>query len=618
MLRTMFIAATLGLLFLIAVAAHAVADLPSVIALDGAAGSPPRVVLVLVTGPADTLAVTAWLSAADTTTVAVNAAKLQRTPTGVKGEITFSKSGTKPISCSYRLEGTVADGVLTGSYTGMEGDVTVTGTLRWGMDALPLGHALFTPSSAHPVGWMGDLSGRYSGARDFPLEWDTTTGKNILWKSQLPIGGHSSPIVVGRKVFLTCEPDLTVCLDADTGAILWQHAGDGLRKGSSGIYHYSTGYSMGTICSDGANLFVTHYNGVVMSYDLDGNVRWRKDVPALGWSGASPCMLDGKFIVIQGNGTHERRGPYDLVAYSCTDGAVVWNTSAVIKQSGWHYNGITPMWVAGTPYVVNFTGQFFNARNGRLVAQLFSDAGPQWVPAVEGNTVVLTRQLMRTDKWREGMLDLAKVDLPEPMGMAEALQRDKTLLVGKVPRGLASGSHSQHDALVVALTAASDGKDGLLFTPRQKPILILDRAGATTASLLAGDIFYHVGESGMNVLDLATGASLNPGGYDGMEIKPSRPAPRGLFGGSGLLYSAPVFAGEYLTVSDWGGRTHVFNRAPELRELSVNLTECLQKPPAGNPISGPAGGLASSEFYSGNRIYFRHWDALYCIGDPQA
>jgi outer membrane protein assembly factor BamB len=85
---------------------------------------------------------------------------------------------------------------------------------------IPLGHPDFVPSLVHPVGWLGDFSGRYVGARDFPLEWDSTTGKNILWKTDLPSWGHSSPIMVGKRVFLTCDADLTVCLDAETGAIL--------------------------------------------------------------------------------------------------------------------------------------------------------------------------------------------------------------------------------------------------------------------------------------------------------------------------------------------------------------------------------------------------------------
>ena len=85
-----------------------------------------------------------------------------------------------------------------------------------------LGADDFYPSPEHPVGWIGDLGGRFPGAHDFPLEWNSTTGKNILWKTVLPSWGHSSPIVVGKRVFLSCDLNVTVCLDAETGAILWK------------------------------------------------------------------------------------------------------------------------------------------------------------------------------------------------------------------------------------------------------------------------------------------------------------------------------------------------------------------------------------------------------------
>jgi outer membrane protein assembly factor BamB len=231
-----------------------------------------------------------------------------------------------------------------------------------------LGADDFYPTPEHPVGWLGDFSGRYSGAHDFPLEWDSATGKNILWKTALPNWGHSSPIVVGKKVFLTCEDDLTVCLDAETGSILWRKAGDGFKyKGST--YHNAAGWSMGTVCSDGKSIFVTHYNGVVVSYDLDGNVRWKKEAPPHGWSGASPVLIDGKFVVLQGGGCKlrpPRGGPRELAAYSCADGALVWRNDKIL-MTGWHYTGVSPVWVEGRPYLFNWCGQFFDARDGRLV-----------------------------------------------------------------------------------------------------------------------------------------------------------------------------------------------------------------------------------------------------------
>jgi HEAT repeat protein len=531
--------------------------------------------------------------------------------------------------------------------------LAAVGTTVPGMEAasvgakdVPLGHPDFQPSPERPVGWLGDWTGRYPGAADFPLEWDTTTGENILWKTQLPEGGHSSPIVVGNpstgsgrgRVFLTCEPDLTVCLDAETGKILWQASGEALRKRKSGIYHDATGFSMGTACSDGQNVFVTHYNGVVMSYDLAGKARWRKDVPPLGWSGASPVLVDGKFIVLQGTGKVGAgdsakiglHGPYDLVAYACETGDVVWRNTGVYRMSGWHYDGPAPMWVGGRPYVVNFHGQFFDARDGRLAAQLFREKtkyGPLlWLPAVEGDTAVFALSVWGPPgEWRKGLQDLAAANPQEPLGMEDIPRRDVTPLVnkkGKFVRDGITSFHGWHDAIVMPVKVLADGKGGLSFETPWRPVVFLGRSCDVATLTVADGIAYHRGDGnhsapGMTVYDFRNGKVLSPGGFDGMAIVGTRPATNGLFGGA-LLYSHPVVAGDYLTVSDCGGRTHVFNRAPDLRQVAENLTEWTRKPPAGNPISGPAGGLESSEFYQGNRIYFRHWDTLYCMGDPRA
>jgi len=74
-----------------------------------------------------------------------------------------------------------------------------------------------------PVGWRGDGTGRFPEARP-PLKWSRNPvgrTENILWQAEMPADAPSSPIVVGNRVFTTvCNYDL-VCVDKDTGKILW-------------------------------------------------------------------------------------------------------------------------------------------------------------------------------------------------------------------------------------------------------------------------------------------------------------------------------------------------------------------------------------------------------------
>jgi outer membrane protein assembly factor BamB len=89
-----------------------------------------------------------------------------------------------------------------------------------------LGAANFTPSAERPVGWRGDGTGRFPGATP-PTTWERKRAgagyatKGIVWAAPLPNGGLSSPIVAGGRIFVTVEPDNLVCLDKQSGKILW-------------------------------------------------------------------------------------------------------------------------------------------------------------------------------------------------------------------------------------------------------------------------------------------------------------------------------------------------------------------------------------------------------------
>lgn len=89
-----------------------------------------------------------------------------------------------------------------------------------------LGSPDFKPSPDRPVGWRGDGTGKFPGATP-PTSWERKrdgagyTTKGIVWAAPLPAGGISSPIVVGDRIFVTCEPGDLVCIEKQTGKILW-------------------------------------------------------------------------------------------------------------------------------------------------------------------------------------------------------------------------------------------------------------------------------------------------------------------------------------------------------------------------------------------------------------
>lgn len=111
---------------------------------------------------------------------------------------------------------------------------------------IPLGSKDFYPSPEHPIGFLGDGTSYYPGATPVSI-WQEGTPKsqvvpnkphsdvtiyrladdkkvNIVWKTTMPGWVNSEPIVVGDLVFTHAEPNQLVCVDANSGKILWTRA----------------------------------------------------------------------------------------------------------------------------------------------------------------------------------------------------------------------------------------------------------------------------------------------------------------------------------------------------------------------------------------------------------
>ena len=182
----------------------------------------------------------------------------------------------------------------------------------------PLGHRDFLPTPDRPLGYRGDGSGIYPAATP-PLTFDEQTKKNLLWVTKIPRAwSHSPPLVVGKRVFVEAEPDTTLCLDADTGKVLWQDGLDLLVAPMGGWgMHSGNGYS--TAGSDGAAIYRMFSgkrkdggrNGsLLVSYDLDGRRRWLVVTKGLGKL-QTPLLVGDRYIV--GN-----------TAYDTGTGKVAW------------------------------------------------------------------------------------------------------------------------------------------------------------------------------------------------------------------------------------------------------------------------------------------------------
>src|SRR5205823_1391031 len=58
-----------------------------------------------------------------------------------------------------------------------------------------------------------------------PDDWDGASGRNIAWKTPVPLTGNSSPIIVAGRIFLSgadADKRQVFCFDEKTSKLLWQ------------------------------------------------------------------------------------------------------------------------------------------------------------------------------------------------------------------------------------------------------------------------------------------------------------------------------------------------------------------------------------------------------------
>jgi len=228
-----------------------------------------------------------------------------------------------------------------------------------------------------------------------PDAFDAPAGKGLLWKVEVPLPGHSSPVVWGRRVFITGADKKTravYCHDADTGKLLWQR---GVKPPSSPAkapeVMEDTGLAAPTAAVDGRRVFAVFANGDLACFDLDGKPRWATnlDLPENMYGhSASLTTRGGKVIVQYDQGDDAEAGKSELVAFDAGTGRLAWATARPVGAS-WSSPIVieTPagprIVAAGDPWVIGY-----DPKDGKEIWRadcISGDIGPS--PVFAGGTV---------------------------------------------------------------------------------------------------------------------------------------------------------------------------------------------------------------------------------------
>lgn len=161
--------------------------------------------------------------------------------------------------------------------------------------------------------------------------------ENLLWKTELP-PGHSSPVVAGDRIFLTAyegEKLLVMALDRLSGAVLWRREAPRPRQEP---YQPTHGPASPSPATDGENVYVFFGDFGALSYDAQGNERWRRPLGPfrnINGHGSSPILADGKLLIV----CDQEIDSY-LIALDTESGETVWKAERPDFTRGYGTAGI--------------------------------------------------------------------------------------------------------------------------------------------------------------------------------------------------------------------------------------------------------------------------------------
>ena len=204
-----------------------------------------------------------------------------------------------------------------------------------------LSHITFAlePTSNWPQFRGPEGDGRSS--MTLPTTWSES---DVAWQVDLPVGGHSSPIVWNDRIFLTGTTTKgdsvqrhVICVSRKDGRLLWDQVA---ATGQGEELHKMNSWATPSCVTDGQRVVAFFGDGGLHCYDIDGKPMWSRDLgqfPGTWGVGASPLIVGS--TVIQ---NCDAEGNSYLLAVDKNTGKDVWSTPRREKpKGGWS----TPMMI---------------------------------------------------------------------------------------------------------------------------------------------------------------------------------------------------------------------------------------------------------------------------------
>jgi outer membrane protein assembly factor BamB len=160
--------------------------------------------------------------------------------------------------------------------------------------------------------WLNWRGPHFNGVADgdAPTEWSDT--KNVAWKTPIAGRGFSTPVIAGKRIFLTTAIPKTdaagehrfviMALDRDSGKVLWEQTA--IEAAPHERYHQRYGsYASYAPITDGKHVWAMFGSWGLYCYDLDGKLVWKKELPKMRMrnafgEGGSPVIAGDRMILM--------------------------------------------------------------------------------------------------------------------------------------------------------------------------------------------------------------------------------------------------------------------------------------------------------------------------------
>jgi outer membrane protein assembly factor BamB len=371
--------------------------------------------------------------------------------------------------------------------------------------------------------WRGPTGDNHAPAgTTAPVSWGED--ENLAWKVPVPGRGHSSPTVVGNRIYLTTadleqQTQSLLIYDRQTGQQLAEkivHQG-----GLSASIHAHNSHASSTVASDGQHVFALFCNAGaawVTAFDLGGQQLWQQR--AIGFLperfafgfGSSPVIVGGQVIVAS-----EYDGPESgIVALDTQTGKQRWHAERPQRLS------------YSTPARATLGGKRCLLTSGANLLAAYDPTSGQQLWSTEGSTAVTCGTMV----WDES-------------------------------QGLAFAGGGYPDKFVLAIRTSGD--HAIVWSNHKIK-------SYEQSLLLVGDSLYAVADSGVAYCLRSA---------DGEQQWKERLGPGG-------VSSSPLLVDGKIYLTNEQGTTFVFAASPERFELLAENqlgTDCYATPtPIGNRL----------------------------------